>query len=233
MAIPIKPKPCKGTDPLTRGLGCGKPTIHRALGLGKMCGCYSEFLLHTSAGKEIMRKAMIKGKADVKKESENKEKQQTKIQKEKLKTLSEYKNDLQKEINLIIRLIDNGHSCIATGDFNGKMNAGHYASVGSNPTLRYHLENIWLQSEHSNSWKAGDTLRYQAGIVRLYGNEYLVRLNKFTQYPPIKLTIDDIKRVIPICRGIVKWLKIQDRMFSTEERLSLRMKFNKEIGIYA
>lgn len=227
MAIPIKKKPCVGQNVAFGFDGCGTNSLKRTFGLCD--SCLYDFYTTTEVGKVLYQKK----RNSLNQKQEKEVRKETKIQKEKLKTLSEYKNDLQKEINLIIRLIDNGHSCIATGDFNGKMNAGHYASVGSNPTLRYHLENIWLQSEHSNSWKAGDTLRYQAGIIRLYGSEYLVRLNKFTQYPPIKLTIEDIKRVIPICRGIVKWLKLQDRIFSTEERLSLRIKFNKEIGIYA
>ena len=58
---------------------------------------------------------------------------------------------IQPIINEIARLIDYGHGCICTGSKNGKMNAGHYISVGSNDTLRFHLENIWLQSMHSNS----------------------------------------------------------------------------------
>lgn len=229
--IKPKEKACKGIG-ITKGLGCGKMTFHRVYGLGKMCGCYLDFLLKTEPGKLIMQKAMLKGKEKVKTENIKKEKQQTKIQKEKLKTLSEYKNDFQKEINSIIRLIDNGHACIATETFEGKMNAGHYISVGSNPTLRYHLENIWLQSEHSNSWKAGDTLRYQRGIKKLFGAKYLERLDSFQSIHPIKLTIEDIKEKIDICRGIIKWLKLQERQFSIEERLSLRIKFNKEIGIY-
>ena len=152
--------------------------------------------------------------------------------KDKLKTISSYKNDLQKEINTIVRLIDKGHGCIATGSKDGKKNAGHYISVGSNDTLRYHLENIWIQSEHSNMWKSGDTLRYQEGIVSLYGKEYLEHLNALKSIKPIKLSIDEVKEKISICRGIIKWLKLQDRIFSNEERLDLRLKFNKEIGIY-
>jgi len=152
--------------------------------------------------------------------------------KDKLKTISSYKNDLQKEINTIIRLIDKGHGCIATNSKEGKMNAGHYISVGSNDTLRYNLENIWIQSEHSNMWKAGDTLRYQEGIISLYGKEYLEHLNSLKSIKPIKLSIEEIKEKISICRGIIKWLKLQEKIFTNEERLSFRIFFNKEIGIY-
>ena len=152
--------------------------------------------------------------------------------KEKLKTLSEYKKDLQTEINSIVREIDKGHPCIATGATTGKMNAGHYIGVGANSTLRFHLENIWIQSEHSNSWKSGDTIRYQNGIVGLYGKEYLEHLNNLQSIQPIHLSIDDIKEKIPIARGLLKWLKLQDRVYSNLDRLSIRKEFNQKIGIY-
>lgn len=228
MSIQPKQKPiCKTGINKAHGFpGCGSETYKKTYGLCD--ACLYDWMCQTEPGKVEYRKRYNSLKTKKVKE----EKQQTKIQKDKLKTLSEYKNDLQKKINLIIRLIDKGYSCIATQSFEGKMNAGHYSSVGSNPTLRYHLENIWLQSEHSNSWKSGDTLRYQTGIKRLYGKEYLEYLDSLQSIQPIKLTIEDIKQIISICLRIVKWLKLQDRMFSIEERLSLRMKFNKEIGIY-
>ncbi len=152
--------------------------------------------------------------------------------KKKLMSLSDWKNQLQTEINAIIREIDKGHGCIATGSHQGLMTAGHYFSVGSNPTLRFHLENIWLQSMHSNSWKSGDTIRYQEGIVSLYGKDYLEYLNSLQSIKSLQLTKNDIEEKIPIARGILKWLKLQNRKFTKEERLSLRKEFNQKIGIY-
>lgn len=149
-----------------------------------------------------------------------------------LKTLSEWKKDLQTEINSIIREIDKGYPCIATNSTKGKMNAGHYIGVGANSTLRFHLENIWLQSEHSNSWKSGDTIRYQQGIVNLYGKEYLEYMNALQQINPLQLNISNIEEKIPIARGILKWLKLQNRKFSLSERIELRKKFNNELKIY-
>lgn len=154
------------------------------------------------------------------------------VLKEKLKTLSEYIKDLQIEINTIVRLIDKGYPCIATGSYNGKVNAGHYIGTLANPTIRFHLENIWLQSEHSNTWKSGDTIRYQTGIIALYSKEYLDYMNSLQSIKPIKLTIEEIKEKISISRGIIKWLKLQERKFTIDERVELRKKFNNEIGIY-
>lgn len=181
---------------------------------------------------ECIQEFLKYAKSETIKANDRKRKSEKKVLKEKLKTLSDWKNDLQKEINTIVRLIDKGHPCIATGSFEGKMNSGHYTGIGANQTLRFHLENIWLQSEHSNMWKSGDTLRYQDGIVSLFGKEYLEHLNSLRMISTIKLSIDDIKEKIMICRGIVKELKSSDRIFSNMDRISKRKEFNTRIGIY-
>ena len=224
--IKPKEKPCKGLG-IARGYGCGKLTMHRINGLGKMC-CYSNFLLNSEPGKIKLEKSIIKAKSIVKSEQKAKNKKK----REELNPKSYYEALLQKEVNLIVRLIDKGWGCIATGSLTGQMAGGHYLSVGSNPTTRYHLENIWNQSSQSNMWKSGDTLRYQDGIINLYGKEYLERLNSLKSIPPIKLSIDTIKEKISISRGIVKWLKLQDRQFTKEERIELRQRFNADLGIY-
>lgn len=189
--------------------------------------CYSEDCMIKNAI-YVVRKRNESNKKQHKKDW-NREKIELK---ESLMTLSDHKKKLQTEINSIIREIDKGHACIATNSLNGKANAGHYFSIGSNPTLRFHLENIWLQSEHSNSWKSGDTIKYQQGIVNLYGKDYLEHMNSLQQIKPLKLSISDIENKIPIARSILKWLKLQDRKFTTQERLELRKKYNLEIGIY-
>jgi len=224
----IKPKEkvCKGLG-IAKGYGCGKLTMHRINGLGKMC-CYSNFLLHSEPGKIKLAKSIIKAKSIVKSEQKAKNKKT----REELNPKRYYEDMLQREINAIIKYIDAGWPCIATNSLKGKRNAGHMHSRGAHPTIRFHLENIWNQSEHSNMWKSGDTLRYQDGIVSLYGKEYLERLNSLKSTPPIKLSIDTIKEKISIARGIVKWLKLQERQFTKEERIELRQRFNAELGIY-
>jgi len=78
---------------------------------------------------------------------------------------------LQPVINEIARLVDFGQPCIATENY-GKENGGHYISVGANRTICLNLHNIHIQSFESNHWKSGDTLKYQVGIIRVYGEEY-------------------------------------------------------------
>lgn len=153
--------------------------------------------------------------------------------KEKVKSNSDFKKDLQVEINTIVRAIDDGYPCIATGTLEGKRNAGHYIGTKANPTIRFHLENIWIQSEHSNMWQSGDTIRYQQGIIKTFGSDYLDYMNSLQQIPLIRLTSEEIKEKTSIARGIIKWLKLQNRQFTSEERISLRKEFNKTLQIYS
>lgn len=151
---------------------------------------------------------------------------------EKIKTTSDYKADLQEEINAIVRLIDYGQGCIATGAKTGKMNAGHYISVGSNDTIRFHLDNIHLQSEHSNSYKGGDTIRYQDGIKKIYGQEYLDFMDFLRGHPDLHLTRQELKEKIKIARAIRRGLEKEPKVYARKERLRLRSKFNEQLGIY-
>jgi hypothetical protein len=156
------------------------------------------------------------------------------ILKNNLKTLSDYAKELQKEVNTIVRLIDKGTQCISTlKPLNDKYDAGHFYSVGSNPSLRFNLDNIHSQSVYANQYLSGDQMNYLNGLSDVYGIEYKdYVINLKSRYKVIKLSAEEIKEKINISRRIVKWIKLQDRKFTTKERLDLREKFNKEIGIY-
>lgn len=222
--IERKKKICKkGSGKAIGFSGCGSESWKLHYGLCP--GCEYDWMTKTENGKIEFEKRKIKVKTKNWKEEKAK-------MKESVKTLSDYKSDLQKEINLIVRLIDNGHPCIATGSFEGKMNAGHYIGTKANPTIRFHLENIWIQSEHSNMWQSGDTLRYQQGIIKLFGVNYLEYMNSLQSIPVIKLTYDEIKEKIKICREIVKELKTENKMYFSWERVYMRKKLNDRIGIY-
>lgn len=154
---------------------------------------------------------------------------------ERLKTKSDYERELQAEINAIVRLIDFGHTCIATGTMNGKMNAGHFLSVGSHPSVRFNLLNIWIQSEHSNSHKSGDSLRYRDGLEELYGKEFTDNLYAhLKQTEPIKLSIEELKEKKRIAKNIIStYKKLWEHLtLTTADRLNMRIEFNNRIGIY-
>ena len=179
--------------------------------------------------------AMIHSK-NLKQQKEQREwKAEKAVLKDKLKTLSDYAKDLQKEVNTIVRLIDKGTQCISTlKTLNDKYDAGHFYSVGGNPALRFHLDNIHAQSVYANQYLSGDQMNYLNGLREVYGleyKEYVISLKG--RYIVLKLTIEDMKDKITISRGIVKWLKLQDRSYSDKKRIELRKEYNLKLGIYS
>ena len=120
MSILIKEKPCKGSGKAKDHKGCGKLAF---LEWGLCYECKKDFLLNTEQGQELIIKASKKAKMYSAIQFKKKESIKKASLKESIKTLSDYKSDLQKEINIIVRLIDYGHGCICTGSKNGKMNA--------------------------------------------------------------------------------------------------------------
>lgn len=152
---------------------------------------------------------------------------------EKVKSLSDFKADLQTEINLIVRLIDKGHNCICNPNKRMKLiTAGHYIGVGANETLRFNLLNIYGQDFDSNGAKGGEPLQFKQGLIDLFGIEVFEQIEALKSIKSINLNINDLKDKISIARSIVKWLKLQERKFTTSERLELRIKFNERLGIY-
>ena len=183
----------------------------------------------TEAKNILIKKAMDKVKAS----KDKKAKTETKALREKLKTLSDWKNDLQKEINLIVRLIDFKHPCISSGRPLGKSyDAGHFLGRQAYPEVRYHLMNIYAQSVEQNQHKSGNVIGFMEGLEQVFGKVHLESVMALKSYPALRITIEEIKEKISIARSIVKWLKLQEREFTTIERLELRRSINNQIGIY-
>lgn len=156
-----------------------------------------------------------------------------KVLSEMLMTKSDYEKILQTEINHIVRIIDKGHPCIATKATKGKINAGHYYAVGSFPALRFNLMNIYVQSEHSNSYKAGDNIRYADGLKETFGQSHFDYIERLRQlYPTINLSIPELKEAITKAKEAKKKLLGVDEKYTNHQRLELRKLLNKEIGIY-
>ena len=113
--IKVKPKICKGTGKAI-GYGCGSIQSVRKSGLGMNCKCYQNWLTTTDAGKEVLNKSIIKSKKII--DSKSKEKK-----KELRKKVTNWKNELQKEVNTIIRLIDAGLPCLAKNYIANRMHS--------------------------------------------------------------------------------------------------------------
>lgn len=153
--------------------------------------------------------------------------------KEKIKTLSDYQNDLQKEINKIVRLLDRKHECISSGNSAGSTGqAGHLFSRGAFPSLRFNLHNIWLQSVHDNLYLSGNFNGFRTRLIEKFGASYFEYIeNLRAEYPSLKLSKEELVEAKNICKEIIK--QLQDENYLTdEERLEYRYKLNKRVGIY-
>ncbi|MFY8248206.1 MAG: recombination protein NinG [Gloeomargaritales cyanobacterium] len=172
-----------------------------------------------------------------KKAVERKEKDEWKVKKkemvEKLKTLSDYKAGLEKEINAIVRLIDKGHECISGGFDNYVVHAGHLYSVGAFPSIRFNLLNIYAQSEHDNYHLHGNCAIYKERIVEIFGKAASDEIeNLKVKYPKLQASVPQIKEATEIARRIKESLIKMDTYYEIEERISLRIIYNKMIGLY-
>lgn len=226
MTIQQKPKICRGIGLAFGFEGCGIETLNREHGL--CCSCRYDFYTTDERGKIEFEKRKIK----VKKVSW---KQQKEVLKEKTKTLSDYVSELQKEINTIVRLIDKGTQCISTlKPLNDKYDAGHFYGCGSNPSLRFHLDNIHAQSVYANQYLSGDQMNYLNGLESIYGTEYKNRVVALKQkYPVLKLSVDTLKDKLLIAKDIVKELKSKNDIYDQNFiRLIARNIYNKKLGIY-
>jgi hypothetical protein len=138
-----------------------------------------------------------------KQKSWNKEKKE---RKEKLMTRSDWMNLAQKTFNAYIRERDKDRRCISCGTYNGKMNAGHYMSVGSTPELRFNEDNVQKQCEKCNSYLSGNLVNYRIELIQRIGLKRVEALEQ-KNHPPLKMTVDEIKDLIKIYKEKTKALK--------------------------
>lgn len=126
--------------------------------------------------------------------------------KERLKTHSEWLNDLQKVFNKYIRLRDIGKPCISCGATYGNYTptAGHYFSVGACPNLRFNEDNVHGQCWYNcNKNKHGNIAEYTPNLIKKIGIDRYDKLlgdrNK-----PLMLTISEIKELILVYKAKIK-----------------------------
>jgi hypothetical protein len=114
--------------------------------------------------------------------------------KEKLKTRQDHLKDAQAAFNAFIRERDAALPCISCGRHHtGAYDAGHYRSVGAQPALRFHEDNVHKQCVPCNQHKSGNAVEYRLGLIARIGAERVAFLEQ--EHPPAKLSIDDAKAI--------------------------------------
>ena len=187
-----KEKPCKGTGK-AKGLGCGKLTFHRIYGLGKMCGCYSDWLLNSEQGKIKLAKATLKAtKPRLELEQAAKDRcNRSTLSKEIVKT--------QMLVNAYVRQRDKGKPCISQNiGYLKNFDAGHLYSKNQYSAIRFDLDNIHGQSIYANRYLEGDFDNYLINLETRIGKEKLDALNekaKQCKREVKKWTIPELKEI--------------------------------------
>jgi len=97
--------------------------------------------------------------------------------KDRVKTNTEWFNDLQAVVNQwVLHVRDKGEPCFTCGktNHNVKYDAGHYRSRGACKELRFELTNIHRQcSVNCNQHGSGMRAEYREAIIKKYGQDHL------------------------------------------------------------
>jgi hypothetical protein len=117
-----------------------------------------------------------------------------KVRKEKLKSRAEHLKDTQTAFNAWVRERDAELPCISCGRHHqGKYDAGHYRTVGSNPALRFEPLNCHRQCSPCNTHKSGDIVNYRIELVKRIGADKVDWLEG--PHDPKRYTIEDLKTI--------------------------------------
>jgi len=214
--IKAKIKKCK--------CGCGE-TLNSNNHLLGFINIYhkKKWIEETEQGQKYLSKTIKQAQKKVEKEK--------KAKKEKVKKeLTDWKEKLKEKIQLIARLIDNGQPCLARSHMAKQMHGGHVFSVGSSFGFSLNLHNVHRQSAQSNHFQNEDG-KFRDGLKNEYGEKYLSFLQRRASIKLHKSNAEYAEKY-PLALDIVKRLKAENKVYSLEERISLRNSINLELGIY-
>lgn len=147
-----------------------------------------------------------KGRESTRKALEDVERREIKVRKEKLKSRAEHLKDTQTAFNAWVRERDAELPCISCGRHHqGKYDAGHYRTVGSNPALRFEPLNCHRQCSPCNTQLSGNIVNYRIALVKRIGAEAVDWLEG--PHEPKKYTIEELKAMTADYRAKTRELK--------------------------
>ena len=134
------------------------------------------------------------------------ERREIKVRKEKLKSRADHLKDTQIAFNAWVRERDAELPCISCGRHHqGKYDAGHYRTVGSNPALRFEPLNCHRQCSPCNTQLSGNIVNYRIALVKRIGAEAVDWLEG--PHKAKKYTVEDLKAMTADYRAKTRELK--------------------------
>lgn len=168
-----KPKPCRH---------CRKPTLNK-FGLTILCDptCAIGYANEAKAKKALKERKI--------------ERQEIKLEKERIKRRVDWLADAEKAFNKYIRIRDRDNPCISCGRSDAATwNAGHYRSVGSSAHLRFSENNVHKQcARPCNKDLSGNIANYRIGLLKKIGEVALTDLENDNRFH--KWTIEEAKAI--------------------------------------
>lgn len=137
---------------------------------------------------------------------DQRERREIKVRKEKLKSRADHLKDTQQAFNAWVRERDAELPCISCGRHHeGKYDAGHYRTVGSNPALRFEPLNCHRQCSPCNTQLSGNIVNYRIALVKRIGAEAVDWLEG--PHEAKKYTIEELKAMTADYRAKTRELK--------------------------
>lgn len=165
LRIEPKKKKCKGTGP-AKGYGCGKMVYERVYGLGKMCGCYPDWLLNSEQGRIKLEKAKIKAtkpRTDLERAERLRKKD---------RSLEWLKINVRTICHEYIKERDRGRPCVSCGaPWHSDFQATHFYKAELFSSLRYHELNIHSGCVRCNIFLDGNHQQYAMRIHERIGSD--------------------------------------------------------------
>jgi hypothetical protein len=134
------------------------------------------------------------GQAKAKAKREREARKELRLAKRAIKTRAQWMKEAQAAFNAWVRARDADQPCISCDRYHeGKYDAGHYRSTGSNPALRFEPANCHKQCVPCNQHKSGNAIEYRAHLVNRIGFERLQWLEG--PHDPKKYTIEELQEI--------------------------------------
>jgi hypothetical protein len=147
--------------------------------------------------------------------------------------IGETRNELQKKINMLARMIDAKYgynTCIDCGKpFGKQIDAAHYHDLSTNRGIRFNLHNLHSAKSDCNKYSSKHKEGYLKGLETRYKEPYstFVFGLKF-EYKEINLTAVELKEKLKIVNKLIR----DFGTFETTNSIYARTVFNKIIAIY-
>ncbi len=132
------------------------------------------------------------------------DRKETKAKLEAIKPRSKWLKEAEQAFNAWVRARDARLCCISCGTRFGKVNAGHYRSVGACPELRFEPLNVHWQCERCNTHLHGNLIDYRRNLIDKIGMRGVEWLEG--PHTPKHYTIEDLKAIKNIYRQKTKEL---------------------------